>query len=123
MPSWASPDLDIIRRNPDFYVSPLREDGITYGTPTRTWALVVDGQVFVRAASGPASRWYQAAITQGAGRVRVENHDYEVTFAQAPTSVGAAIDAAYEDKYPGNSAVATMQGEGPTSATVLITPR
>ena len=34
-----------------------------------------------------------------------------------------AIDAAYEDKYPGSSAVPIMQGDGPTSATVVITPR
>lgn len=123
MTAWTPADLDTISRNADLYVSPFRDDGVTYGTPTQTWALVVDGQVFVRAANGPASSWYRAAITQGAGRVRVEDRDYEVTFAEAPTDVAAAIDAAYEDKYPGSSAVAIMQGDGPKSATVVITPR
>jgi hypothetical protein len=123
MTAWTPADLDAISRTPDLYVSPFRDDGITYGTPTQTWALVVDGQVYVRAANGPTSRWYQAAITQGAGRVRVADQDYEVTFAEAPADVDNAIDAAYEDKYPGSSAVPIMQGDGPKSATVVITPR
>ena len=49
--------------------------------------------------------------------------DYEVTFAEAPADVAGAIDAAYDDKYPGSPAVRNMQGDGPRSATVVITPR
>jgi len=123
MTSWTDSDLDAITRTADLYVSPLRPDGVTYGTPTRTWALVTDGQVFVRAANGPSSRWYQAAVTQGAGRVRVADQEYEVTFAEAPADVADAIDAAYEAKYDGSSAVPIMQADGPKSATVVITPR
>jgi hypothetical protein len=123
MTTWTPADLDAIRRNPDLYVSPFRDDGVTYGTPTQTWALVVDGNVYVRAANGPTSSWYGAAITQGAGRVRVEDRVYEVTFAEAPAEVSEAIDSAYEDKYPGSSAVPIMQGELPKSATVVIAPR
>ena len=63
--STFSPDvLRAIAENDDLYVSPFREDGTTYGTPTQTWALVVDGNVYVRAARGQESTWYQAAITQ-----------------------------------------------------------
>ena len=123
MVTWNPDTLDLIQRTADLYVSPFRPDGLTCGTPTRTWALVVDGQVYVRAANGPISGWYQAAITQQAGRVRVDNHDYEVTFAPAPANVAQAIDAAYDDKYPGSTAVAIMQGDGPTAATVVISPR
>jgi hypothetical protein len=123
MNSWTPADLDLISRTADLYVSPFRDDGITYGTPTQTWALVVDGQVYVRAANGPISSWYQAAISQGAGRVRVADQDHEVTFAKAPAGMADAIDAAYDDKYPGSSAVPVMQADGPQSATVLITPR
>ena len=122
MTSWTPADLDAIRRNADLFVSPFRDDGVTYGTPTQTWVLVVNGQVFVRA-NGPSSRWYQAAISQGAGRVRVEDRDYEVTFAEAPVDLADAIDAAYEDKNPGSSAVPVMQGDGPRSATVVVAPR
>jgi hypothetical protein len=123
MTEWSTDLLAKIEDNADLFVSPFREDGTTYGTPTQTWALVVDGKVYVRAANGPDSRWYQAAITQKAGRIRVSGTFYNVTFEPAGTDDEAAIDAAYEAKYPGSSAVPIMQGSGPKSATVRISPR
>ena len=123
MNTWSEDDLRAIAENDDLFVSPFREDGSTYGTPTRTWALVVGGDVYVRAASGPESSWYRAAISQGAGRVRAADTDYDVTFEAAGDEVSDAIDAAYEAKYPGSSAVPVMQGDGPKSATVRISPR
>jgi len=104
-------------------VAPLREDGTTCGTPTQTWALVVDGRVYVRAANGRKSRWYQAAVTQDAGRVRVAGMFDDVTFEPAGTEDEAEIDAAYEAKYPSSSAVPIMPGAGPKSASVRISPR
>ncbi|MFB8440034.1 DUF2255 family protein [Streptomyces niveus] len=123
MNSWSQTQLRVIAENTDLFVSPFREDGTTYGTPTQTWALVVDGDVYVRAVNGRQSSWYQAAISQKAGRVRVAGKYYEVTFEPADSGVDTAVDAAYEEKYPGSSAVPIMQGEGPKSATVRISPR
>jgi hypothetical protein len=121
--SWSKDDLRAITENDDLYVSPFREDGTTYGTPTQTWALVVEGDVYVRAANGQESRWYRAAMGQKAGRVRVADTYYEVTFERADDDVSDAIDAAYEAKYPGSTAVPIMLGEGPKSASVRIAPR
>ena len=123
MSAWSTDQLREIAENDDLFVSPFREDGTTYGTPTQTWALIVDGEVYVRAAHGQESGWYQAAMSQKAGRVRVADQNYEVTFAPAGDDVADAIDAAYEAKYPASSAVPVMQGDGPKSATVRITPR
>jgi hypothetical protein len=123
MTAWTPDQLQKIEQTPDLYVAPFREDGTTYGTLTQTWALVVDGKVYVRAANGQDSRWYQAAISQKAGRVRVSGTLYDVTFEAAGTDDEAAIDAAYEAKYPGSSAVPVMQGAGPKSASVRISPR
>jgi len=53
-------------------------------------ALVVDGQVYVRAANGPTSSWHRASITHGPSRARVEDRDYDVNFAAAPADVGGA---------------------------------
>jgi hypothetical protein len=123
MASWNKEVLRAIAESDDLYVSPFREDGTTYGTRTRVWPLVVDGEVYVRAANGQQSRWYQAAVSQKAGRINVSGQDHEVTFEQAGDDVAPAMDAAYEKKYPSSSAVPIMQGDGPTSATVLILPR
>ncbi len=122
MTAWSDAALSAIADNSDLYVSPLREDGSTYGTPTQTWALVVDDKVYVRAASGPTSSWYRAAVAQGAGRVRVADVDREVTFKAADDTDESAIDAAYEAKYPGSSAVPIMQGDRPKAASVRISP-
>jgi hypothetical protein len=123
MSSWSQDELRAIGDNDDLFVSPFREDGATYGTPTQTWAVIVSGDVYVRAAHGQESRWYKAAISQKAGRVRVAGTYYEVTFEPAGEDVSEAIDAGYEAKYPGSSAVPIMQGAGPKSATVRIAPR
>jgi hypothetical protein len=123
MTSWTADQLSKIQENENLFVAPFREDGTTYGTPTQTWALVVDGKVYVRAASGPESTWYQAAITQQAGRVRVAGEFWDATFSAAGDADEAAIDAAYEAKYPGSSAVPVMTGAGPKSAAVRISPR
>jgi hypothetical protein len=123
MATWTTEQLTTIEANTDLYVSPFRADGTTYGTPTQTWALVVDGKVYVRAANGQESRWYQAAISQKAGRVRVGDQSIEVTFEAAGDDDESAIGVAYDAKYPGSSAAAYMQGAGPKSASVRITPR
>lgn len=123
MSTFSADDLQLIERTADLYVAPFREDGATPGTFTQTWALVVDGRVYVRAANGQDSRWYRAALAQTAGRVRVAGTVFDVTFERAGSDVDDAIDAAYEAKYPGSSAVPVMQASGPKSATVVISPR
>ena len=123
MNSWNEFDLRAIAESHDLYISPFREDGATYGTPTLVWPLVVGGEVYVRAANGQQSRWYTAALSQKAGRIRVGDKDYEVTFEPGVNETARAIDAAYEEKYTGSSAVPIMQGDGPKSATVRISPR
>ncbi|CAM3723370.1 DUF2255 domain-containing protein [Occultella aeris] len=123
MTGWTAEQLASITDNDAFYVAPYRADGTTYGTDTETWALVVGEDVYVRAANGPQSRWYQAAITQRAGRVRVAGQYIDAVFEAAVAENEAAIDAAYEAKYPGSSAVPVMQGEGPKAAVVRISPR
>jgi hypothetical protein len=123
MANWSADQLKAITENQDLYVSPFGEDGTTYGTPTQTWALVVGGNVYVRAANGQNSRWYQAAVARKTGRVRVASQYYDVVFEPAGDDDADAIDAAYEAKYPGSSAVPIMQGPGPKSASVRISPR
>ena len=123
MTTFAPHHLAAIAAEQDLFVAPFRDDGTTYGTPTQVWALIVDEKVYVRAANGTASRWYQAAIRQGAGRIHIAGEVLEARFDAAGTADEDAIDAAYEEKYPGSSAVPIMQGTGPKAAAVLISPR
>jgi hypothetical protein len=72
--AWLSEELNNIASSDDLHISPLREDGKTYGTPTWIWFAVVDDNLYVRACNGRQSRWYQAALAQKAGRI-IAGHD------------------------------------------------
>ena len=56
--AWQRDMLKQIAEADDLHISPFREDGITYGTPTGIWSVVVDGELFVRGYNGTRSRWY-----------------------------------------------------------------
>jgi Uncharacterized protein conserved in bacteria (DUF2255) len=51
------------------HISPFREGGLTYGTPTWIWCVAVDDALYVRGYNGQKSSWYQAAVRQKGGRI------------------------------------------------------
>jgi hypothetical protein len=53
--NWSNDELAMIVKHDDLKVSPYREDGSTYGTPTWIWAVEIDGELYVRAYNGTAS--------------------------------------------------------------------
>jgi hypothetical protein len=67
MNTWTQDRLQQIESSDDLHIAPFREDGVTPGTPTWIWSVVVDGELSVRAYNGTSSRWYQAASKQKAG--------------------------------------------------------
>lgn len=123
MTTWDADTIATIAAADDLHVSPFRADGTTYGTPTWIWSVVVDGELYARAYNGRRSRWYRSAVDQGAGRIRVAGSEHEVTFEAVGPDLNSRIDAAYETKYAGSPYLPPMLQDGPTSATVRISPR
>ena len=74
------------------HISPCREDGVTYGTPTWIWSVAVDEALFVRGYNGQNSRWYQAAVRQKAGRIIAAGMTKEVTFEPVDGPINNRID-------------------------------
>jgi hypothetical protein len=107
----------------DLHVSPFREDGITYGTPTWIWSVAVDGDLYVRAYNGQNSRWYGAALRQKAGQIIAAGMTKEVGFEPVEGPVNDQIDDAYRAKYKGSPYLAPMIGARARSATVKVVPR
>lgn len=106
-----------------FHVAPLREDGVTYGTPTWVWSVVVDDALFVRAYNGVASRWYLAALSQHAGRITAAGLAREVRFEEiADEDLQTRIDDAYRVKYGASPYLGAMIGARARAATVRIVP-
>ena len=123
MTTWLKDELRKIAEADDLHISPFREDGKTYGTPTWIWSVVVDDGLYVRAYNGQNSRWYQAALRQKAGRITAAGMTKEVTFEPASGGINDRIDEAYRTKYHGSPYLKPMIGARARSATVKVTPR
>ncbi|GEP75572.1 DUF2255 family protein [Weissella thailandensis] len=122
---WTSEQLDKFTSADDLHVSPFYADGKTYGTPTWIWSVVVDNDIYVRAYNGQNSRWYQSAMAQGAGKIKIAGEEFEVNFIDAAGSneLDLKINAAYQKKYQDSPYLPPMLQAGPVSATVKILPR
>jgi len=102
MTEWKNDELAKIVAADDLHISPFRDDGVTYGTPTWIWSVVVGGELYVRPYHGRNSRWYQAALRQKAGRITVAGITKEVSFDHVDGPVNDRIDDAYRAKYNGS---------------------
>ena len=123
MSKWAKDEVDRIAATDDLHISPFRDDGKTYGTPTWIWSVVVDGDLYVRAYNGQNSRWYQAALRQKAGRITAAGMTREVAFDPVEGPMNDRIDNAYSTKYKASPYLPPMIGKRARSATVRIVPQ
>ena len=123
MSAWPKDELHKIAQSDDLHVSPFRDDGKTYGTPTWIWFVVVDGSLYVRPYNGKNSTWYQAAVRQKAGRITAGGITKEVSFEPADGGLNDRIDDAYRAKYKGSPYLAPMLNEKVRATMVKIVPR
>jgi hypothetical protein len=121
--AWPSEELSKIASSDDLHVSPFREDGKTYGTPTWIWSVVVDDNLYVRPYNGRQSRWYQAALAQKAGRITAAGMTKEIVFASVDGPLLDRIDEAYRVKYRDSRYLEPMIGTRARTATMEIRPR
>src|ERR1700752_5114987 len=99
MAPWAKEELRKIAEADDLHIAPIREDGVTYGTPTWIWSVAVGDALYVRGYNGQKSSWYQAALKQTAGRIIAAGMTKEVTFEPVAGPINDGIDNAYRAKY------------------------
>jgi hypothetical protein len=123
MSRWPKDELNKIAGTDDLHISPLRDDGKTYGTPTWIWSVVVDGALYVRAYNGQKSRWHQAALRQKVGRITAAGITKDVSFEPANGAILEHIDNAYKVKYKSSKYLGSMIGARARSATVNIVPQ
>src|SRR3974390_1298613 len=110
MSTWSKNELRKIAEADDLHISPFREDGKTYGTPTWIWSVAVDNSLYVRGYNGKDSRWYQAAVRQKAGRIEAAGMTKEVAFEPVDGSINDRIDDAYRAKYGARPYLAALIG-------------
>ena len=123
MTTWNQEELKQIAASDDLHISPFRDDGATYGTPTWIWSVEVDDALYVRGYNGQSSTWYQAAVRQKAGRIIAAGMTKEVAFELADGPINDRIDAAYRVKYRDSPYLKPMISAQARSATIKIMPR
>jgi len=123
MTGWPADELQKIVETDDLHISPFREDGVTYGTLTWIWSVVVGDALYVRAYSGQESSWYQAALRQKAGRITAAGMTKEVTFEPVDGPINDLIDDAYRAKYRRSKFLSAMIGARARFATIKVMPR
>ena len=121
--SWPAETLAAIIDADDLKISPMRADGVTYGTPTWIWCVAVDGELYVRGYNGTRSRWYAAALAHPDGRIHAAGQVFDVTFAPADAEFADRIDDAYRAKYTGSPYLPPMLNAGARAAGIRIRPR
>lgn len=121
--TWSKDELSKIAEADDLHISPFRQDGVKYGTPTWIWSVAVGDALYVRAYSGQNSSWYQAAMRQRAGRITATGTRKEVTFEPVDGPINDLIDEAYRAKYRGSPYLGSMISARARSATVKVLPR
>jgi len=122
MSGWVKDELRRIAEADDLNISPYREDGATYGTPTWIWSVAVDGALYVRGYNGQRSRWYQAAVRQKAGRITAAGMTKDVTFEPIEGPINDRIDDVYRKKYRGSPYLDPVISARARSATIRILP-
>jgi hypothetical protein len=122
MAEWTREELRSIDEADDLHVAPLREDSVSYGTPTWIWAVTVDNALYVRSYNGLNSRWYQAAVREKAGRIIAAGMTREVSFERATDQMNSRIDDAYRMKYRDSQYLNPMIGDRARKATLKISP-
>jgi hypothetical protein len=120
---WSKDELRKIAEADDLHISPFREDGVTYGTPTWIWSVAVADSLYVRGYNGQKSRRYQAAARQQAGRIIAAGMTREVKFELVDGPISDRVDDAYRAKYHGSPYLNAMIGPRARSATVKVMPR
>jgi len=123
MSSWQNNELKRIAESDDLHIAPFREDGVTYGTLTWIWSVIVDGALYVRPYNGKRSRWYQAALRQKGGRIIAAGLTKEVAFEPVSGAINDRVDDAYRAKYASSPYLAPMIGERTRATTVKVVPR
>lgn len=115
-------ELNRVDKADDLHIAPFREDGKTYGTPTWIWAVIVDGNLYVRAYNGVNSRWYKSALEQKAGRIIAAGITREVRFERVHGDINSVIDEAYRKKYNDSPYLSPMISNRSRAATIKIIP-
>lgn len=78
--------------------------------------------MYVRAYNGVNSRWYDAALKQKSGKIKVAGKEYVVHYEPISGEINNQIDEAYKVKYATSPYLNSMISNRAKAATIKIVP-
>lgn len=123
MSGWTPDELRRIGSAEELRIASRKPDGTLQGYVT-IWVVRVGDDLYVRSAYGSDNPWYRRAITSGAGRIRADGVEKDVTFAASSGDDQPAIDHAYHAKYDryGPAIVGSVTGAHAHDLTIRLAP-
>lgn len=120
--TWAPDELTRLDRAQELRIAGRRDDGTTRNLVI-IWAVVVDGQLYVRSVRGTEGAWYKGVQQQHEGSIHSGGVAASVRFedVSADDPVQERIDAAYAAKYRSSpSAVASICSTAARATTMQV---
>ena len=91
---------------------------------TTIWAVVEDGDVYVRSLRGTRGRWYRELMARGEGVVHVGGDSYPVRAVQVADAESIErTSEGFRRKYPASRSVDSMVADDVLETTVRLEPR
>ena len=124
MTAWTPQDLERIGDAEELEIASRRPDGSLRSYVT-IWLVRVDDGLYVRSAHGGENPWFRRAAASGEGRIRAANVERDAIFEPVDPALGAAITAAYHEKYDrfGAELVDPVVSAESEMATLRLVPR
>ena len=120
---WSKIELHKIAEADDLHISPLREDGKTYGTSTWIWSVAVGDRPLRAPLQRKGLSMVSAALREKAGRITAVGMTKEVAFEPADGARNELVDDAYRSKYGGSPYLKPMISARTRAATVKVIPK
>ena len=119
--SFSPEELDLIDRTVEVEIETQPPDGPSHRTVI--WAVVDEGQVFVRSWKGNGARWYREALANPAVAIHVDSRRLTATAIPAtdPDSV-ERTSAQLRTKYAGDPAAKSMVRPEVLETTLRLEP-
>lgn len=118
---FSTDELDLLDRTEEVEIETTSEDGAVHRTII--WAVVDDGEVFIRSYRGPQARWYREALAHPAVAIVVDGRRLPAQAVHVPDAPSIErTSAALLRKYANDPAAQAMVAPQLLDLTLRLDP-
>ena len=120
---WTNDELEWFDRTEELELASLGSDGVR-SEFTTIWVVRVNDAAYVRSADGQDDAWFQQALNAGAGRIRLDGIERDVSIDGPGDLEARFVSGAYQEKYErfGPEMVGTVVSPEAERSTLRLLP-